>query len=728
MRVAWTAIAAVAIILTTTAVAAAQTCPIAKSSRKYNVKIDSAPPGATVYLDRKECGAVGTTPWTGKLASGNVTAIVELAGYEPASRPIKVVRSRKLQEVFVPLTKVLETKIEVSANFDKNAFDATVFVDGQNMGRVPITLSVTPGRHLVEIKKDGFEPLSQWVTVAQGQTQPVPVVLKEIPKPKFGTVVVEADVNDADVYIDGNKHPDKTPTVINGVVEGLHVIEVKKDPALPWKQTVQVVAEQQVKVSAQLKATLGGSGGTISVVSNVNGAKVFLDGKDMGVVPIDLKDIKPGEHILEVKAQGYHPREEKVVVNAGQTAVFKLDLNPSGDGVLKVVSPVPLAEVFIDGASVGKVPQEKSVGTGEHFVVVKLVGYKSFEQKVRIEPGQTLTVSAELKAVGKLRVLSQPLGASVMINGQPSGNTPLDVEVEVGEAIIRIESPGFRSQEQTRTIEGGKTETISVDLEVAGPSVDEMLAEQKGLSHFGARTLNRGRSTVSADVGYPYFGEIRINVGAGRLKNFGFDAGVGARTMLARNEIGLGIRLMLVNNEPFSAGVFGDLWWGSKLLDDSRRNGVTFNTGVLASLTALSNVTITGKLYLNTWSDRHCPELINGNTEFDGEPTDACDGYFRRRIMGANPNSFSDDDAMRMETLTGVDSNRPEDMFSREQGARVMLGVIAEIAVRQRWSIFGVLEGAPFQEERALFTELFSGPMFSSDFGTYLRLGTTYKF
>jgi len=718
------AIAVATVILFGSSAAHAQACPMAKSSKKYKVKIDSAPPGATVYLDRKDCGAVGVTPWQGTLASGDVVAIIELDGYQPATKSIKVARTRRLQEVFVPLVKKIDPpKIDVSAAADKNLFGATVFLDGQPQGQAPVVMTTTSGRHLVEIRKDGFESFQQWVEAKDNGTVSMTPVLKEIPKPKFGQVFVDADVDAAEVYIDGNKHPDKTPTVIKQVVEGLHVIEVRKEPAVPWKQTIQVVAEQDVKVKAELKATLGGGGGNLRVMSNVDGAHVFLDGTDMGVVPLDIKDVKSGEHVLEVKAQGYQDREEKVVVNNGQSAIFKLDLNPSGDGKIKVVSPVPEAEVFIDGASVGKVPQEKGVASGEHFVVVKLPGMKNFEQKVRVESGQTITVSAELKAVGKLRILSQPNGASVTINGQPSGVTPLEIEVEVGEAVIRIESPGFRANERTLVIEGGKTETISAELDVAGPSPDELMAEQRGLSHFGARTLNRGRSTVSADAGYPYFAEVRINVGAGRVGQFGFDAGVGARTMLARNEIGLGVRLTLVDKDPFSAGVFGDLWWGSKLLDDSKRNGVTFNTGLLASLTALSHVTITGRLYLDMWSDRHCPQLKAG--VFDGDAIAACKGYKARVLDGMNPADFSIEDANRMEDLTG---NKGMNMFTREEGIRVMMGVVAEIAVYQRWSLYGVLEGAPFQGERALFTNMFSGPMFKSDFGTYLRLGTTYKF
>jgi len=40
---------------------------------------------------------------------------------------------------------------------------------------------------------------------------------------------------------------------------------------------------------------------------------------------------------------------------------------------------------------------------------------------------------------------------------------------------------------------------------------------------------------------------------------------------------------------------------------------------IFASLTALTHVTITGRLYMDFWSDRHCPEEKNNDpTQFDG--------------------------------------------------------------------------------------------------------------
>lgn len=576
------------------------TCPQAKSGRKYKVKVDSAPPGATVYLGGKECGPSGVTPFAGSVPAGSYSVLVELEGYQAATKPFTVKRTRSVQELFVPLVKKLDPpRIDVRADADKNLFGAQLYVDGELKGQVPMLVDVEPGRHQVEIRKEGFETLTQWITAKENEKVTLAPALKEIAKAKYGTVIVEADVPDAEVFIDGNRHPDKTPAVISNVIEGIHVIEVRKEPSAPWKQTIQVKAAEQTKVRADLKAGMGTGDGTISVLSNVTSAKVFIDGREVGVVPFDIKNVKPGEHVIEVKAEGYTTREERVVINAGGTEIRKMDLSPEGSpnqGIIKVVSPVPDAEVFIDGASVGKVPQEKRAAAGEHFVVVKVPGYKSFEQKVRVEAAQSITVSAELKAVGRLRVLSNPLGATVILTGVEAGKTPLDSEVEVGEAIVRVEKLGFVGTERKVMIEGGKTATISFELPVAGPSEAEASSEQRGLSSFGARTLPRGRSTVDMMGGFPYYLEGRINVGAGRFKQFGFDAGVGLRSMFVRSEIGLGVRFQLVDQNPFSVGAFSDLWWGSSLLDDSKRNGVTWNTGVIASLTALTQVTISGRL------------------------------------------------------------------------------------------------------------------------------------
>jgi hypothetical protein len=178
---------------------------------------------------------------------------------------------------------------------------------------------------------------------------------------------------------------------------------------------------------------------------------------------------------------------------------------------------------------------------------------------------------------------------------------------------------------------------------------------------------------------------------------------------------------MLVDDEPFSAGAFTNLWWGSKLLDDSKRNGVTWDVGGLASLTALTHVTITGRGYLEVWSDRHCPSLDSTTANgFDGTaPIAVCkevkDGTIKK----------SPDDA-RVKQLLGTDGNG---VFDRESGARFILSIAGEVAFDQQWNFYFLLDGAPFQTgERALFTNLFAHSMPDTDYRIYARTGLTYKF
>jgi hypothetical protein len=710
---------------------------------QYSVKIDSSPPNAQVYINDRGCPAAGATPWEGKLNFGDYQIIIEAPGYEPATRTLHVAKTRKVQDLFVPLVKKADPpKIDVKADADpKGMGGATVMLDGEVKGIAPTVIVTTAGRHQLRIQKDGYEPYEVWVTVTDNQTQTMLPQLKEIAKPKFGTLVIDADVPDAEVYIDGNKNPDNTPTVIQQIIEGTHVVEVRKSPGLPWRQTVEVKANQQTKVRAELQATMSGAVGLIHVISDAKDAHAFLDGVDKGPVPADIKDVPPGNHIVQVKAPGMQTGERSVTVAAGQSQIVKFDLNPdlAGEqGILKVVSSVTDASVAVDGATVGKVPYEKRISAGEHPVVVTKEGYKEFKTKARVEAGQTVTVQAELKAVGTLKVFSSTGPAKVKVNGVEVGKVPFTGEVEVGETIVSLELPGFQRYEQTVMIEGGKTEVISREMVIAGLSEDELRNQQRGLSSFGARALPRGRSTVDFILGYPYYLDARVTVGAGRItKQIGFDASVEIRSMFARTELGIGGRATLADNGQFSAGVFTNGYYGSKLLDNSGRNGFTWDVGLVGSLTAPAHVTISMRGYLEVWSDRHCPGQGQAGSGkiFDGDPIGVCAAYYNSFV--SDPSMFAKDgsgntpqfapmsqDLMHVQSLTGWKVQ--SDVFGRDSGVRAIGDIIAEVASDQHWSLFGIFSAAT--GERALFESQFAHSMLDKDYGLYLKLGLTYKF
>lgn len=66
---------------------------------------------------------------------------------------------------------------------------------------------------------------------------------------------------------------------------------------------------------------------------------------------------------------------------------------------------------------------------------------------------------------GGFRILTEPSGASVQLDGVPLGQTPLAFgEVEIGAHTVRIEKAGFPPIVRTITVRGGQSDELSINL------------------------------------------------------------------------------------------------------------------------------------------------------------------------------------------------------------------------------------------------------------------------
>jgi hypothetical protein len=124
------------------------------------------------------------------------------------------------------------------------------------------------------------------------------------PSKKFGSIVVKSNPPDAWVFLDGKKHEEPTPTVIEKVPVGRkYEIGVTKEGFEPWTEPVEPRPDKSITVKVSLTRLVG----TIVVRSDPPGASVFLDGvKHKELTPTVIQKLRVGQICkIRVEKKGF---------------------------------------------------------------------------------------------------------------------------------------------------------------------------------------------------------------------------------------------------------------------------------------------------------------------------------------------------------------------------------------------------------------------------------------
>ncbi len=207
------------------------------------LKIETDPPGATVYLDRKDLGSRGETPRTLGLPEGKRKVIVEKPGYEQAESALVELKVGQETKVSLKLKQILGgARLEGEAGAQVKVDDE----QGPPLCSVPCILQVTPGRHTFFFVKEGFQTSESTVEIPPNQLTSVRARLST----QTGALVVSSDVRDALISLDGQA-VGFTPAVLN-VPVGKHEVRITQQGYRPFIDNVEVSLKKETKVDAQL--------------------------------------------------------------------------------------------------------------------------------------------------------------------------------------------------------------------------------------------------------------------------------------------------------------------------------------------------------------------------------------------------------------------------------------------------------------------------------------------
>lgn len=241
--------------------------------------------------------------------------------------------------------------------------------------------------------------------------------------------------------------------------------------------------------------------GTLRVYSDPGGADVLVDGRIVGVAPLEMPKLLAGNHTVELRSDRYEPWSQSIDLSRGDTVTVTATLlQKTGilviNGVTGVNNSVQ-ASVEIDGKFAGTAPLRLGqLAPGTYHVRITAPHYKPFEQNVEVRWKETTGVSPTLEGLpGTITLQVTPPDAEIWIDSRPA---PQAIN---GRVTITGVAPGTHDLRLQRTDYYRKSVTVEVNP-------DEQVSRKIAMDHLpgGTATLAYGRTGEQSHAGFLFSG------------------------------------------------------------------------------------------------------------------------------------------------------------------------------------------------------------------------------
>jgi hypothetical protein len=223
---------------------------------------------------------------------------------------------------------------------------------------------------------------------------------------------------------------------------------------------------EELELIAPAMARLRDQVGSLDVRVNVADAKLIVDGRARGKLPLIAPiRVLPGSHEVVVSREGYESFQSRFDVGAGKLHTVRAALKPLKlAGRLRVDEPRG-AELIVDGAPVGKLPWEGTLAPGEHWIAAHKGELGSAPTRVIVVTGQTMLGTLSLRVLGpELSIAVDPPSAEILLSGVALGRGRWQGRLPRGRHNLQARAEGYFAGE--RSVEVTATEPRSVSLKL----------------------------------------------------------------------------------------------------------------------------------------------------------------------------------------------------------------------------------------------------------------------
>ncbi|HEY1099578.1 MAG TPA: PEGA domain-containing protein, partial [Myxococcota bacterium] len=197
------------------------------------------------------------------------------------------------------------------------------------------------------------------------------------------TLLVRSTPPGASVTVDDIRLDDVTPLIADlALADGNHVVKVALAAGAPAQRPITLTSSDR---SLQLSENLQSAGG-VRVVSTPAGARILVDGRDVGTAPVVVPSVATDRpHVVEARRPGFKTATASIPAERAAEHVVALTLEPTSTAGRAVIATALPAVVEIDGMVVGASGEtEHAVAPGRHDLVVRIASL-GIEKRSSIE-------------------------------------------------------------------------------------------------------------------------------------------------------------------------------------------------------------------------------------------------------------------------------------------------------------------------------------------------------
>ncbi len=200
---------------------------------------------------------------------------------------------------------------------------------------------------------------------------------------------------------------------------------------------------------------------------SLEGAKISIDGQEVGQTPATDLEISPGLRSVLIRADNYQDLETEFEVDGcGVRQTLDLALVPGWSDI--AIDSIPQgARVLVNKKPAGSTPLTIELPAGEHEIVLTAERFKPWREVIAVkanQPRNLATVQLQ-PADGILRVRTDPAGANVMVGSKFAGRTPLELNLASQTPhLIHIYKAGYEETNRKINLISEESKTLTIAL------------------------------------------------------------------------------------------------------------------------------------------------------------------------------------------------------------------------------------------------------------------------